>query len=145
MKKFLRSFNHWFIFGLILSLLPLLFSTWRLCGNSSPPLSWIDATKLVTLRGELLLVCVALLGGVIGELVKEDSDWKIFRYWLIGASLVLALFSTYAFAESILGNVRQDYIFSTSISVLVSTIVLNTLARLLPQKRISIFGGMENE
>ncbi|MGA9407397.1 MAG: hypothetical protein WBW71_09730, partial [Bacteroidota bacterium] len=67
-----NRFNYWIWFGLVLTALPLIVAVWIVIGESAQETTIIVAFKGVISRGELLLVCLSILGANLGDLFKDE-------------------------------------------------------------------------
>jgi len=90
----LNRFVYWFWFGLGLSILPIAISCWILCAQH-PELSFEQNLINSITKGELLIVCSAILGVNIGDLFREETIErdKALKFSLVGASVIMALFT----------------------------------------------------
>jgi hypothetical protein len=129
----LGPLSHWLIYGLILSLLPIFFGCWKIAASSSGS-SFGDAFKNVISHGELLLISSVLIGGSIGELLKNGTNWIRLRNSVVGCGIVAAMFSIYSYSEIASNVYPLNSIFMTSLSTFggalglcFSTIIIGTL------------------
>ena len=116
--------HYWLWFGLILTTLPLVLTFWKLRGVA-PETSWHDTFKLVIARGELLLVCLALLGANLGDLFKDECSNRTTGFTFMGATIFLCLFAVYAFGEINTNmNIDKDFACTTSIIMFICSVVI---------------------
>jgi hypothetical protein len=95
---------RWLIFGVLLALVPLVFSWFcRLIFSEDASL------KTLLSQGELLLITAALCAAAIGELLGSDDKQKNWKIISGGASLMILIFSALIF--SVISN---QSLFSTS-------------------------------
>jgi len=133
-EKTIKDLNHWFWFGLIITIAPIIFGIWKLKGIETQLSIWGAFAKVIQ-NGELLLVCMALLGVNIGELIKEETEWKKVMTALIGFSIIMSLFVTYSFAEiNVSSNMDTDYVVTTSRTLFLSTLGICIASIILPKK-----------
>ena len=71
-----NRFQYWIWFGLILTSFPIILTLWKLRGVASIDEPLISTIKRVVSRGELLLVCLSVLGANLGDLFKEECEKK---------------------------------------------------------------------
>ena len=121
MPKVLR----WLLFGVIVSILPLVFAYFVLLMNPNPTAgSNVTGMSAVLGNGELLVVTWVLAAGAIGEVIGSDEGkgWFKGRGWLKivsgGLTLIVLIFATLFFAaiaEARAVNVKvEDSFVSTS-------------------------------
>jgi hypothetical protein len=85
-------------------------------------------------KGELLLVCMSILGVNIGELLKEDTRLYKTKISLIASSFFIGLFTTYSFAEISTNNqISSAAVASTSFWTFIATILICLGSILLPK------------
>ena len=92
--ELIERFIYWIFFGLILAILPVLISF--MISIIVEPKNylfndWIEAVS----KGELFIICSALLGINLGDLSREaPSPWfKLFHFLLVAFSVILAMFT----------------------------------------------------
>jgi len=135
MKKIGVDISHWLWFTLILSLIPLLFSLWRVYSNSQN-VDLLANIDQVICHGELLLICCSILAKTLGELMKKMPRLFITKIWITGASTTLMIFTAFAFSNiSIMSNFNITYISNTSYIVLCISTLLAISTILLPDKK----------
>ena len=83
---------------LVLSLAPLVYSVWKI-SNTHDEKELGSIIESVIQHGELVLVCVCLLGAVIGDLIRSNTKWRISRIVFGGLAVALFFFATNAFAD----------------------------------------------
>lgn len=86
---------RWFMFSVLVSLVPLASSYFNL---------WLDKRQapmqVLVARGELLLICTTLGAAAIGELFPGSRDNAVEKLLSGGASILLILVSTVFFAAA---------------------------------------------
>jgi hypothetical protein len=126
--------HYWLWFGLILTTLPLVLTFWKLRGVASPETTWYDTFKLVIARGELLLVCLSLLGVNLGDLFKDEYPNRTTGFTLMGATIFLSLFAVYAFGEiNTNANIDKDFACNTSILMFVCSVAICLVSNFIPR------------
>lgn len=134
----LNRFVYWFWFGLGLSILPISISCWILCAIH-PEFSFIENLTNSISKGELLIVCTAILGVNIGDLFRDETQerWKLFKFSLVGASIIIALFTggIYITVATSSQNLSTSLIANTSIVLFIVTICICISSILLPKSR----------
>nr|WP_294996009.1 hypothetical protein [uncultured Sediminibacterium sp.] len=127
--------HYWLWFGLILTSLPLILTYWKLRGIAVPTTSWIDTFKEVVSRGELLLVCLSLLGVNLGDLFREKCNDETTGFTLLAATFILCLFAIYSFGEiNTNGNLDKSYALNTSLVVFLCCICVCLISLFTPRK-----------
>ena len=64
----------------------------------------------------------------------EDTDWKISKIFLVGASLFLGLFSAAIYSEYSINSYDKGIVFYTSLSFFIGALLLCISALILPKK-----------
>jgi hypothetical protein len=85
---------RWFIFGVLISLIPLAYTYENLVIKSQP----VDMAKVVG-NGELLIIVWALCAGALGELFGSSADYKWFKIVSGGFTLIILIMSALLFAS----------------------------------------------
>ena len=123
----IKSLNIWFWFVFMVSLTPLGISLgiFYAYGSNAPIYM---AIKQIISHGELLLICIPLLGGSIGDLVKVNKLDKIFIQSIFGAILHVFIYTAGFFAVISSSALRglpmdQDLVFYGSIITFGSTLL----------------------
>ena len=117
--------HYWLWFGLILTTLPLALTFWKLRGVAIPEVTGYDTFQLVIARGELLLVCLSLLGVNLGDLFKDECANRTTGFTLVGATIFLCLFAVYAFGEINTNlNIDKNFACNTSIIMFICSVVI---------------------
>ena len=70
MNKAFYDILHWFFFSFLLSLLPIALAIWTFYSKKEIK-SIEDIIMQLTQHGEILLICIPIIGFGIGELVKS--------------------------------------------------------------------------
>ncbi|AGA89700.1 hypothetical protein Thimo_0865 [Thioflavicoccus mobilis 8321] len=129
-KEIAMKLSHWLWFGLILSILPIIFTAWKLSGSPKPitmPLHYY-----VISHGELLLICMSTLGGAIGEIITKPTGWRLTRLWIVGTAVSLALFSAYSYSEAFSQSITAEHTFFTSALTFAFSLLTAVSALILP-------------
>lgn len=92
--ELVERFIYWIFFGLIMAILPVLISfTITILVKPHDYLfnDWIEAVS----KGELFIICSALLGVNLGDLSREAPSrrFKLFHFLLVAISVILAMFT----------------------------------------------------
>jgi len=133
MREAIERLSVWIWFGFLLSLLPLVYNTWRLADQDSHML-FLDILKNVISHGELLLICISTIGAAIGELIRKETKWKIIKICLGGIALLVFFFAAMAFTDITFSqSITRDTIFVTSRNILIATMIISISAMLLPK------------
>ncbi len=86
--------TYWFWFSLLLSLAPLAYSVWELLTQQAHG-DVRQAAEAALKHGELILICVPLLGGAIGEIIKNRQPPMIGKVTIGGISILLFFFAAH--------------------------------------------------
>jgi hypothetical protein len=110
---------RWFMFSVLVSLVPLVSSYFNL---------WLDKRQapmeVLVARGELLLICTTLGAAAIGELFPGSRDNAVEKLLSGGASILLILVSTVFFASTQSRNSPSPRsIFVVSVALFVGMLV----------------------
>lgn len=84
----------WAIFSVGIALVPLVFK-----GVSLITKEPIEGEGNVIIRGELLLITVALCAAAVGELLASGPSFQLVKIISGGASIIILLFSSLYFAQ----------------------------------------------
>jgi len=129
---------YWVLFGLSLALLPIAISCWILCASHTELTFFENLTNCIT-KGELLIVCTAVLGVNIGDLFKEDTAkrFQLLKFSLFGLSTILALFTggIYVGIATDTKPLAPEMIAETSLSMLAATIIICISSLSIPKLR----------
>jgi hypothetical protein len=104
MNKFLK----WLIFGVIFAITPLAadYSIQFMHVKEGMGFTWYD----VIAKGELLLVCAAIAGAGVGELIGSGKSWLPFKI-VTGGFCVILLLLTAELYSSIASDVRAHEVY----------------------------------
>lgn len=126
------KFHYWLWFGLALTTLPLILTFWKLRGVAILETTWKTTFVTVISRGELLLVCLSLLGANLGDLVKDECVNKLTGFTLKGATIFLCLFAVYSFGEiNTNTEINIDFAYNTSITMFICSVVICLISNLV--------------
>lgn len=132
-KRILEDAAYWLFFALALSLAPLGYAAWRLCKNGNN-IQLDGAMFQVIAHGELLLVCVCLLGAIIGDLIRSNTSWGAARLVIGGSSVILFFWSTNGFADVAAAAAQgAEFVRDTSVFVFFGTLGAALGTILLPR------------
>lgn len=133
----LNRFVYWLWFGLGLSILPIGISFWILCATN-PNLSYTENFSSSICKGELLIICTAILGVNIGDLFREPNHpkWNPLKFSLVGASILVSIFAgaIYIYTSVSKEPMSKYLITNTSIILLVVSLVICISSILLPKR-----------
>ena len=130
-----NRFQYWIWFGLILTSFPIIMTLWKLRGVASIDEPLISTIKRVVSRGELLLVCLSVLGANLGDLFKEECEKKWLSIMLTAITFLLSSFAIYSFAVINTNlDFNKDFAFSTSSSIFFCSILICIVSTLIPRK-----------
>ena len=127
MKRVFEKLIHWMIFSVLLALVPLVFSAFRLFSRGN--FSSLDASITDVLsRGELLLIAAILCAGASGEVFKSGPSFRILKTISTGGAILLLLFSALYFADVTAlqlsgGHMDGSLIQQTSLQVFLASVV----------------------
>jgi hypothetical protein len=124
-EALLEALLLWFVFTVLITLLPLAGSGLYELGQGHP-------ISLMTLagHGELLIVSVAILGAALGEILKGDKGSQgLLRKSLISLAIIVILAGVWWFAEiSVLLQSKQSvdvsFITTWSAWILVAAVIV---------------------
>ena len=98
MERVFEKVVRWLVFTVLLALVPIAFSIFRLSTrDGSIPLA--DSVGSVLSGGELLLIAAILCGGAAGELFGAGPRFRVLKVLSSGAAILLLLFSAMYFAD----------------------------------------------
>jgi hypothetical protein len=86
--------SRWFLFGVLISLVPLFWSYENLIIKAQPA----TMAKIVG-NGELLIIVWALCAGALGELFGSNGDYKNFKIISGGLTLIVLIAAALLFAS----------------------------------------------
>lgn len=128
-------FQYWIWFGLIFTSFPVIMTLWKLRGIAPSGEGIITTFQNVISRGELLLICLSILGANLGDLFKEKCENERLVFLWQSITFLLSLFAIFSFGEI---NTNQafdkDYAFNTSLVIFVCTIIICVTSTLSPRK-----------
>jgi hypothetical protein len=136
---------YWFWFSLLLSLTPLGYSVWKLFTQQVTK-DWWMATQLALSHGELILICIPLLGGAIGEMLKSSKSSGPVKITITGIAVILFFFASSTFVDistlAALGKTKgtNDILF-TSIAIFMGTLMVGSASIVISKKDRLLFGG----
>jgi uncharacterized RDD family membrane protein YckC len=119
----------WTFFTVTVSLLPFIIKGWKFYGESNS--EFFHLCEKATSNGiDILLVCLALLGSSLGELISKSTNPKLYnsKVILIALTFLLALLSIGTFAVSFDSKIPSKQILNTSVTLFVVTVVLGILS-----------------
>jgi len=117
----LEKASYWLLFGAALSVAPLAVEVWKIFGSTRAIGAAVDT---VLKDGEMFLICVALLGASIGEMVQLEGSKKFARICIVGIGVLGIIFCTLAYSETLNGKVDVDLIVMTSKACFAMTAVI---------------------
>jgi hypothetical protein len=137
-RTVLDSF-YWLLFMLAVPLVPLVYSTWKLCKNGEfvvPDQALFEVIK----HGELLIICFCLLGAISGDLIRYKTSWRLARLIIGGALIIIFYWTTTSFSdiasaviEANNSTLKESFVLETSWSSLLGTILVAFGTILLPR------------
>ncbi len=131
-----NRFNYWIWFGLVLTALPLIVAVWIVIGESAQETTIIVAFKGVISRGELLLVCLSILGANLGDLFKDECLNKNLGLMLKALSFILSLLAISSFGViNTNSNFSKDIIWTTSVWMFYCSVAICLVSSFSPRKR----------
>jgi hypothetical protein len=133
LSNYFRDLVYWTWFALGVSLLPLLFRVWHLFGNGDSK-SLIEACHEAFLDGDLMLICMALVGGNIAELINGNTRHQSTRAILVGSCLLLTIWTGLIYSDVAEGNQSASKVFSVSMSTLLATVLICISSLTLPRE-----------
>ncbi len=128
----LHRLTVWVIFGVLLSLSPILFSLIFYFLTDKP-----DYVQVIS-RGELFIISVALGASAAGNLIATGSEYRTLKAVSAGGSLLLVIISALLFA-AVSGagspNINDDRVAETSLVILLLTIAASGGCVILAEKQ----------
>ena len=116
---------RWFIFSVIVALLPLIFNALRLITRGS-----VFSITALTAHGELLLVACAISAAAVGELVASGSILKIAKIIVGGCSIIILSLASLYFADisaaRLSGEILQNSVISRVTLILYSIALVSS-------------------
>jgi hypothetical protein len=100
-----RPVVKWFIFSVVASAVPLLFSALNLFVLRNAP--W-DATRIIG-NGELFIIAVTMCAGGLGELLDAPDRRRIGKLVTGGMCVILLMFAALSFASVSASNKTSAY------------------------------------
>jgi hypothetical protein len=124
--------TRWLIFTVVLSLLPLMLDfVLKAADGSSPSINEVIS------RGELCLVCTALAGVGLGELLGLSDEAALTKIVLGGACFLSAVISIalYIAMKATTGNTGSLYLDNLSWYVFAETVITSTVSVVVSEVR----------
>lgn len=123
-----EKLTRWFIFGVIVSLLPFALAYLNLWASKKP----VKVEDLFS-RGELLLVSTALGAAAIGELLGIKDTHALYKIIIGGCSFVVVLtqMAWYAYASDASQGLDGRSVAKLSVVFFVVTLVCSSACLLL--------------
>ncbi|MDM8560771.1 hypothetical protein [Candidatus Parabeggiatoa sp. HSG14] len=90
----IRKLIRWFIFSIIITLLPIILSALSL-----ETMGKLDSLSQLIAHGELLLIATAISAAAVGELFISSSKLKILKVIVGGATITVLMIAASYFAE----------------------------------------------
>jgi uncharacterized membrane protein len=129
-----EKLHYWLWFGLILTTIPIIFTYWKLRGVRHTEPSYCTLVSVLS-NGELLLVCLALLGANLGDLFRDQAINKNAGFTLLAMTFVLCLFAIFSYGEiNTNDEIDSIYAFNTSIVTFVCSSVVCLVSILTPRR-----------
>jgi hypothetical protein len=115
---------HWFFFSFVLALLPIALAIWT--RYSAKEIKNIeDIAMQLTQHGEILLICIPIIGFGIGELVKAPKHPNAtMSLFLFGMSLCLILSCAFVYTQATSLAIEAHYLYNTSKILLLATLLI---------------------
>lgn len=95
---------RWFIFGVVVAIVPLAYSYLDLVLKKKAP----TLTSIIG-DGGLLLIISAICAGALGELIGSGSGATVFKIISSGGTIVTLLLSSFLFASIIEGKMTSGF------------------------------------
>jgi hypothetical protein len=115
----LPKFSRWFIFTVLISLIPIGYAILKMLTFSKP-----FKLESVIGRGELLLISTAIGGGAIGEVIGTTKTHPVLKIIAAGGCILTVLMSAMWFADILSAVEGQVSTLSGSIISYGSLIIL---------------------
>lgn len=118
-----EKLTRWFLFGVIVALLPVIFNYLHLRTRASS-VSFDDIAG----RGELLLVAAGIAATAIGDLLGSSASMKVPKIIAGGFSVIVLGLASLYFADVAAAylsnqNINAHIVSNTSLTLLLSAIV----------------------
>ena len=107
MEQLLGKIIRWGIYTVLLALVPLTFSMFRLAIRGDD-ISLKESMFTVLSRGDLLLIAVILCGGAMGELSYAGRSYRVLKMVSAGGATIILLFSAFLFADVSFAQLTGD-------------------------------------
>lgn len=107
MKNVLKNILIWFLFSLIISLVPIIATVILISSNDPIRNNIEDIIKDVISHGEIYLITISTLGITLGELFRENSKWPIFHILVGGGSVIALFFAIIIFTGISINNIMH--------------------------------------
>jgi hypothetical protein len=133
LSDYFRDLTYWAWFALGISLLPLLFRIWHLFGNGDNK-SLMEACQETFVDGDLMLICMALVGGSIAELIDGNTNHQGTRAILVGSCLLLTIWTGLVYSDVAEGTQLASKVFNVSMGTLIATISICASSLTLPKE-----------
>ena len=116
----------WLLFGVVFALAPLIgdYFIQSVHPVAGAQLNWHG----VLMKGELLLVCAAISGAGVGELIGSGREWLPFKF-VCGGSCIVIMFIAVVLYSGIANDLRlgvsydQGVLVSRSLQLFIATLV----------------------
>ena len=131
----LTKLTQWFCFTVIISLLPLGFSAFRLSRQGETK-TVPEILSSVLSQGDILIVGVAITGDGIGEIIATSKPIPTILEIIVGAACVLLIaFLSYCYAD-FSGDTTQtkpeiQFAVNTSLKLFLASVIISGICKLL--------------
>lgn len=131
----ITKLTQWLCFTVIISLLPLSFSLFRL-GKESKVKTTKEVFDHVLSNGDILIVGVAIIGDAIGSLISTNKDIPTVLQIIFGAMCVLLIsFLSYCYAEfsaeTNQTSEQNQFAVKTSVILFIASVITSGICKIL--------------
>ena len=129
------KFSYWLWFTIIISFTPLLWSLWDFYFENNPT-DFFDALGQIISNGELVIICVPILSGSIGEIFKSGFKKTNFEWFTLGGAIFAIVSSVHIYSKISGSSTPKTpdeikYIMVSSMYIVIATILLSFSAFML--------------
>lgn len=120
---------RWFIFSVLIALLPIVFAYWHIATDGKHP-NWAS----IVAHGELMLVSVALAADAIGELIGRGAAKPLKKILAGGGCTITVISASFYFADvSSKPPVDLELVLRTSLGIFLLTVIASASCKALAE------------
>ena len=122
--------TRWFIFSVLIALLPIGFTYVHLVTDEKPA-----SIAILLAHGELLLISVALAADAVGDLIAGGTEKAVRKIISGGGCVITVIFASFYFADvSSRAQVNTGIVFEVSIAIFIFTLVASASCKYLAEE-----------